>query len=326
MARWAVSVFIGLKMRIIFMGTPQFAVVSLQKLISSGLDIISVVTAPDKPVGRGLKLLASPVKKEALNSDIPILQPDNLKDPAFLAAIDQLEPDLMIIVAFRILPEILFTKARLGAVNLHGSLLPKYRGAAPINWALINGETETGVTTFFLKQKVDTGNIIAQEKIQISSSLTAGELHDIMAETGADLLLKTITLIKNGNATTTRQSEAEVSKAPKIFPQDCVINFDQPVHNVHNFIRGLSPKPGAYTYYIKKRMQLFDSEILDTESKQKVSGSLTITEKSDKFIIQCNPGKLIVGELKLEGKKRMPVADFLRGHSIKPGTIFGSIQ
>ena len=186
-------------MKIIFMGTPQFSVVCLKMLYKAGVNIRAVVTAPDKPVGRGQKLAPSPVKVEALNSELPVLQPENLKDPSFLSQIDNINPDLIIIVAFRILPEDLFSKSKFGAVNLHGSLLPKYRGAAPINWAIINGESETGITTFFLKQKVDTGNIIDQEKIQITPLMTAGELHDLLAEKGAELLLKTIKKIESGN-------------------------------------------------------------------------------------------------------------------------------
>ena len=308
------------------MGTPQFAVVSLKKMYASGLNIVSVITVPDKPVGRGLKLLPSPVKTEAIACGIPVLQPENLKDPEFLSKINEFAPDLMIIVAFRILPEILFTQARFGAVNLHGSLLPKYRGAAPINWAIINGETETGITTFFLKQKVDTGNIIAQKKIQITPTMTAGELHDIMAESGADLVLETIKQIQRGQVKTTIQEETEVSKAPKIFPEDCLIDFDKTAKKVHDFIRGLSPKPGAFTFYQNKRLQLFNSDIADPNKLSQPVGSLLVSDRSDSLMIQCNPGILSVRELKLEGKRRMPVEDFLRGHSIRPGTIFGSAR
>jgi methionyl-tRNA formyltransferase len=305
------------------MGTPEFAVVCLKKLIDSTSEIVSVVTVPDKRVGRGRRLLPSPVKTEALHLGLPVLQPIDLKDPEFLSQVDQLNPDLMIIVAFRILPEVLFSKAKLGAINLHGSLLPKYRGAAPINWAIINGETETGVTTFFLKQKVDTGNIIAQKKIAISEVMTAGELHDIMAPIGADLILEAIDQVKHDTIKTTIQSETEVTKAPKIFPQDCLINFDQSVKNVHDFIRGLSPKPGAFTYYRNKRLQLFTSKIIDKGSLNGKTGSLLGTGKSDELHIQCKPGILAIRELKMEGKRRMFVEEFLRGHTITTGTIFG---
>jgi len=311
-------------MKIIFMGTPQFAVVCLKKLVESDINVTAIVTAPDKPVGRGLKLAQSPIKIEALKSKLPVLQPENLKDPSFLSEIDNLDPDLMIIVAFRILPEALFSKVKFGAVNLHGSLLPKYRGAAPINWAIINGESETGITTFFLKQKVDTGNIIDQENIQITPSMTAGELHDLMAEKGAEMLLRTIKLIENGNIRTSSQEESEVTKAPKIFPQDCIINFNQPVKKVHDFIRGLSPKPGAYTYYNSKRLQLFDSTISDSRKIQHEVGSLIDSDNLKVLFIQCNPGIIELRELKMEGKRRMLVEDFLRGPVLPADTIFGT--
>jgi len=305
------------------MGTPRFAVVCLKKLLESGKNIAAVVTTPDKPVGRGHKISPSPVKIEALKSGLMIFQPENLKEPDFLTRIDNLKPDLMVIVAFRILPEILFLKAKKGAVNLHGSLLPKYRGAAPINWAIINGESETGITTFFLKKKVDTGNIINQEKIKISPSMTAGELHDIMAEKGADLLLKTIKQIESGHIETYTQVESEVSNAPKIFSKDCLINFNQPVKKIHDFIRGLSPKPGAYTYHKNKRIHLFDSSISDELIIESDIGSLISTGNSKSLFIQCNPGILEVKEIKIEGKRRIDIRDFLRGHVLPHGTIFG---
>ena len=311
-------------MKIIFMGTPQFAVVCLKKMYDQGIDIAAVVTVPDKPVGRGQKLSPSPVKVESLNLNLPVLQPEDLKEPEFLSQIESLNADLMIIVAFRILPEVLFSKAIHGAVNLHGSLLPKYRGAAPINWAIINGESETGITTFFLKQKVDTGNVIAQEKIIITPSMTAGELHDIMAEKGADLILKTIDQIGRGAVKTFTQTDSEASKAPKIFPNDCLINFDQPVRKVHDFIRGLSPRPGAFTFYNNKRLQIFSSNIFDADLMKNKIGTLVGTGKSKVIYIQCNPGIVEIKEIKLEGKRRMTVEDFLRGHTFSADTFFGS--
>jgi len=310
-------------MNIIFMGTPQFAVVCLKTLYESGKNIVAVVTAPDKPVGRGHKVSPSPIKTEALKLGLLVLQPENLKEPDFLTTIDHLKADLMVIVAFRILPEILFSKATKGAVNLHGSLLPKYRGAAPINWAIINGESETGITTFFLKKKVDTGNIITQEKIKISPSMTAGELHDIMAKKGADLILETINKIESGKVKTFTQVESEVSLAPKIFPKDCLINFNQSVNRVHNFIRGLSPKPGAYTYYKNKRIHLFCSGTADDKIIKRDIGSIIHTGNSSSLFIQCNPGILEIKEIKIEGKRRMHVEDFLRGHTLPADTIFG---
>ena len=310
-------------MRVIFMGTPPFAVVCLQKMLQEKVDVVAVVTAPDRPVGRGQKVRPSAVKEAALAAEIPVMQPEKLNDPGFLKEIEELKPDLMVIVAFRILPEALFSIPTKGAVNLHGSLLPKYRGAAPINWAIINGESETGVTTFFLKQKVDTGNMIAQEKISITPNMTAGELHDIMADTGANLLLHTIQMIATGTVTTEVQSEVEVSKAPKIFPEDCRINFNQPVRKVHNFIRGLSPRPGAYTFLNSKRIHLFGSIVENETTRNNRPGTMHVEKDSDCFYIQCSPGIIRIGEVKPEGKRQMKSAEFLRGYQVADGTMLG---
>ena len=236
------------------MGTPQFAVVSLNKLLAADKNVVAVVTASDKPAGRGLKLQASPVKKVALMAHLPVLQPDKLSDPDFIQKLSTFKADLFVVVAFRILPESVFTMPPKGTVNLHGSLLPKYRGAAPINWAIINGESETGVTTFFIRKEVDTGNIIATRAIPITANMTAGELHDFMAEVGADLLLETIRKIESATVKTTEQDETLSTKAPKIHREDCIINFNQSAQNVHNFIRGLSPYPAAYTYLKGKKI------------------------------------------------------------------------
>ena len=229
------------------MGTPQFAVVSLKKLIENKFNIVSVVTAPDKKKGRGLKIQCSPVKLEAQQHNIPVLQPEKLKDAEFQLQLQKIKPDLIVVVAFRILPEAIFTLPPFGTINLHGSLLPKYRGAAPINWAIINGEKETGVTTIFIKKEVDTGNIIDSQKIKISKNMTAGELHDQMAEIGANLLLQSCNDIKNGNVQTKVQDESLATAAPKIFKETCKINFNQAANKVHDFIRGLSPYPASYT-------------------------------------------------------------------------------
>ena len=306
------------------MGTPQFAVVCLKRLFEDNFDIVAVVTAADKPVGRGLKIQSSPVKREAEQLGIPLLQPDNLRDPGFISQIEAYQPDLIVVVAFRILPEILFSIPTYGAINLHGSLLPKYRGAAPINWAIINGEKESGVTTFFLQQKVDTGNIISQDKIDITPNMTAGELHDKMAVVGSDVLSRTIHLIARGDVKTAHQDESKVTKAPKLHPQDCLIDFNQSVERVHNFVRGLSPKPGAYTYLQGKRIQLFETRIIDSVTVSNLPGVLVAVDEKEQMVIQCNPGWLSVGELKAEGKKRMRVGDYLRGQKLDLGSQFGS--
>ncbi len=310
-------------MKIIFMGTPQFAVVCLNSLLDSKHQILTVVTAPDKPVGRGLKVRPSPVKETALSANLPILQPEKLKDPLFLSEIKRLNADLIVVVAFRILPEELFTMAIYGAINLHGSLLPKYRGAAPINWAIINGDKETGVTTFFLKKAVDTGNMIAQEKIPIGENMTAGELHDVMAETGANLIRRTIEMIEQGGVKSQTQDESAVSKAPKIFPQDCLIDFNQPVEKVHNFIRGLSPRPGAYTYLKGKRLVLLRSQVGEITKVSGKPGTILDSPESKSLVIQCQSSQLLVLEIKLEGKRAMRVEDFLRGYRIDKGVVLG---
>jgi len=308
------------------MGTPQFAVVCLHKLLHSSHQILAVVTAPDKPVGRGLKVRSSPVKDTALAAKIPVLQPLELNDPAFLSQIDQLKADLIVVVAFRILPEVLFSMTKKGAINLHGSLLPKYRGAAPINRAIMNGEKETGVTTFFLKKAVDTGNLIAQEKIPITADMTAGELHDLMAEKGGDLLIKTILMIEKGGIVPQVQDETIVSKAPKIFPLDCLIDFNQPVERVHNFIRGLSPRPGAYTYLNGKRLLILRSYVQNDEAISSIPGTLVEMPQSKSLLIQCQRGQLEVTEIKLEGKRQMRVEEYLRGHRPEIGIVLGNID
>ena len=305
------------------MGTPQFAVVCLNKLLRSRHQILSVVTSPDKPVGRGLKVKPSPVKETAVAANIPVLQPVKLNDPMFFSEIEKLKPDLIVVVAFRILPEELFPMATKGAINLHGSLLPKYRGAAPINWAIINGEKETGVTTFFLKKAVDTGNLIAQEKIPITPDMTAGELHDVMAEKGGDLLIKTIEMIEKGEVVPQIQDESVVSKAPKIFPKDCLIDFDQQVGMAHDFIRGLSPKPGAYTYLGNKRLVILRSSVENLDSISSSPGTVLDTPDSKFLQIQCQQGHLLAEKIKMEGKREMSVEDFLRGHQVERGVVLG---
>jgi methionyl-tRNA formyltransferase len=310
-------------MRVIFMGTPEFAVVSLNKLLESKINIVAVVTVPDKPKGRGLHLQPSAVKRAVLTVKLPVFQPENLRDRQFIRNIADLKPDLMVVVAFRILPEELFAIPPLGAVNLHGSLLPAYRGAAPINWAIINGEKMTGATTFFIKKNVDSGNIIDQVEIPITPDMTAGELHDIMAIKGADLLLDTCRKIEQGRATVAVQDESLVTKASKIQREHCEINFLQPVERVHNFIRGLSPYPSAYTFYNGKRCFLFCSTIVDLTKVETEPGYILSIVNNDKIVIQCAPGLIAIGEIQLEGRKRMPVADFLRGQRLSTGMRLG---
>ncbi len=301
------------------MGTPEFAVVSLKKLFSESLNIVAVVTAPDKQKGRGLKIQSSPVKVEAIQHNIPVLQPNNLKDEEFISQLKTLAPDLIVVVAFRILPEIVFGMPSLGTINLHGSLLPKYRGAAPINWAIINGEKETGVTTFFIKKKVDTGSVIERGTIPIGDNMTAGELHDQMAYIGADLLIHTCRLIESGSVKTKIQNSDDVSLAPKIFRKDCKINFELPALQIHNFIRGLTPYPAAHTFLNGKMIKLFKSYVHDENTELQAGAIVGISDHN--LIIQCASGCICICEVQLEGKKKMPVEDFQRGYPLIVGTI-----
>lgn len=304
-------------MRIIFMGTPDFAVPSLQILCDHGFEVVAVVTSPDKPAGRGLQIQESPVKKFAVSRNIPVLQPEKLKDPEFLAALRQLKADIQVVVAFRMLPEVVWNMPRLGTLNLHASLLPDYRGAAPINHAIINGETKTGVTTFFLQHAIDTGDIILQESVDIGPSENAGSLHDRLMMAGAGLVLKTIQLISEGGVNPVPQKGDSIKKAPKIFKADCRINWDQSALQVYNFIRGLSPYPAAWTTVDQQQVKLLSVHIEEAEGRNlPIAGSME-TDGNSFMRFAASDNWIYVDELQWEGKKRMPVADFLRGYRIK---------
>jgi methionyl-tRNA formyltransferase len=316
-------------LRIVFMGTPEFAVPSLRKLYEAGYGIAAVVTAPDKPAGRGMKLTESAVKKYALEKNLPILQPEKLKDPVFIEQLRALNADVQVVVAFRMLPEIVWNMPPLGTINLHASLLPRYRGAAPINWAIINGEKETGVTTFKLQQEIDTGNILLQEKIPITETETAGTLHDKMMETGAGLLLETLNQLQNGtlkevpqsspftihhssNSPFTIHHSSPLPPAPKIFTETCQINWNQPTAQVYNFIRGLSPYPTAFTFLDSKKLKVFSAE-KEISGQQAEPGKISTDHKTSlKFA--TTDGFISLKEIQLEGKKRMGIEDFLRGY------------
>lgn len=293
------------------MGTPDFAVASLMKLVESGENVVAVVTASDKLGGRGGKqLLQSPVKIYALSQNIPVLQPEKLKSKEFIKELAAYKADVQIVVAFRMLPEVIWNMPPLGTFNLHGSLLPKYRGAAPINWAIIRGEKITGVTSFKLKHEIDTGDWVLKQEVPILPSDTAGSLHDRMMETGAIVVYNTIQLLKSGNIVFHPQQNEEASSAPKIFHEDCLIIFDEDVNAVHDFIRGLSPYPGAYFVF-----EGLETKILGcTPVVVKHSFQPGYTEFGKKHIhIYCRNGYLDVKELKMEGKRQMNVADFLNG-------------
>ncbi|MBS1512491.1 MAG: methionyl-tRNA formyltransferase [Bacteroidetes bacterium] len=296
------------------MGTPDFAVASLDALVQAGCTIVGVITAPDKPAGRGMQLQQSAVKKYAVEHNLHVLQPEKLKQPEFLSALQSLQADLQLVVAFRMLPEVVWNMPPMGSVNLHGSLLPQYRGAAPINWAVINGEKETGVTTFKLKHEIDTGNILLQDRFPIGENDTAGDVHDRMKDIGAQLLVKTVQGLADGSLQETPQTSFDTSTlkhAPKIFTDTCKIDFSKTVAEVHNLIRGLSPYPGAFTMLDGKVLKIFKTEKVDTRSG---SSSSFITDHKTYLHFTCADGAVSVKELQLEGKKRMLVEDFLRGY------------
>jgi len=299
--------------KIVFMGTPDFAVASLNALLNAKMNVVGVVTAPDKPAGRGMQLQQSAVKQFALEHGLPIAQPEKLKSPDFFAQIQAWQPDLQIVVAFRMLPESIWSYPPMGTLNVHGSLLPKYRGAAPINWAIINGEKETGVTTFKLQHAIDTGDILLQAGIPISENMTAGELHDIMMAVGAQTLITTLTGIIAGTIEPMQQQEAlAILHAPKIFTKDCQIDWHQPVAQIHNLIRGLAPFPGAITKVDGKLVKLFSTSIIKENPEEPIGSFVTDGKTYARFA--CSDGYIQLNDIQWEGKKRMPITDFLRGY------------
>lgn len=294
------------------MGTPEFAVASLKALLDNGCNIVGVVTAADKPAGRGQKINESAVKTYALERGLKVLQPLKLKDPAFLDDLRSLNADLQVIVAFRMLPEVVWNMPSRGTVNLHASLLPQYRGAAPINWAIINGEKESGVSTFFLKQEIDTGDLLFSERVEIDQKDTAGDLHDKLMKTGSELLVRTVNAIETGDYAEQSQIFGKDFKiAPKIFKEDCLINWNQPAEKVFNFIRGLSPYPTSYTYLNDKIMKIFSAEREPNSTATQPGTFLTDNKTYLKFA--CADGYISLLDIQLEGKKRMKVDEFLRG-------------
>lgn len=304
-------------LKIVFMGTPEFAVASLDALVEAGARIVGVVTAPDKPAGRGLQLQQSAVKKYAVEKGLTVLQPVKLKDPAFIESLRELQADLQIVVAFRMLPEIVWNMPPMGSVNVHGSLLPQYRGAAPINWAVINGDSTTGVTTFKLKHEIDTGDILLQASMPIGENETAGEVHDKMKELGATLLVQTVQGIAAGTIREQPQASSQepLKHAPKLYTETCHINFSLPVKQVHDLVRGLSPFPGAFTHLKGKTLKIYRSMIVpEPNANERAEAGAWKTDGKTYLYFACADGWLSVLELQLEGKKKMPVTDFLRGY------------
>lgn len=302
------------------MGTPEFAVEPLKRLVEGGYNVVGVITMPDKPAGRGYNLQPSAVKVYAQQAGLNILQPVNLKDEEFLTELRSLKADLQIVVAFRMLPEVVWSMPRLGTFNLHASLLPQYRGAAPINWAVINGETETGVTTFFLKHEIDTGNIILQRKISIQPTDNVGIIYDKLMTIGGDLVIETVDRIIDGNLETTPQDESiELKPAPKIFKDTCKVDWNKTSVEIHNLIRGLSPYPAAFTMVKDDKdrelgLKIYESEILDEESELP-AGTLISDGKTLKFVTADGVLRLI--KVQLAGKKAMKAEELLRGTTVK---------
>jgi len=329
------------ELRIVFMGTPEFAVASLDALVKAGCNIAGVITAPDKPAGRGMEIQQSAVKKYATANNLHVLQPEKLKNPEFLDSLRALKADLQVVVAFRMLPEVVWNMPPMGTINLHGSLLPQYRGAAPINWAVINGEKETGVTTFKLKHEIDTGDILLQESFPISETDNAGDVHDKMKEIGAQLLVKTVKGLAEGTLNEVPQSKIvnsdssgvshETAKAnstlnihdspltthdllkhaPKIFTDTCEINWNKTVEEIYNLIRGLAPYPAAFTYLQGKKLKIYKAEKI---MKSPAATAVFETDKKTYLDFACADGYISIIELQLEGKKKMDIASFLRGY------------
>ncbi|MCF6172016.1 MAG: methionyl-tRNA formyltransferase [Bacteroidales bacterium] len=313
------------EIRIVFMGTPEFAVPSLAAILEAGYKLVGVITAPDKPAGRGKKLNVSAVKRFSLRQGLNVLQPVKLKDENFINELRELKADLQVVVAFRMLPEKVWAMPPLGTFNLHASLLPQYRGAAPINHAIINGEKSTGLTTFFLDALIDTGTIIQQQKIQIGEDENAGSLHDRMMIAGAGLVVETIELIRKGQLNPVRQSDLLAARellhpAPKIFKADCQINWEKPLGDIHNFVRGLSPYPAAFTTFVSPTGEELPVKIFKTVKKEVVHGVQArrlITDGKQELKVAVQGGYLYIIELQRPGKKRMPTSDFLRGNNLE---------
>ncbi|WP_157494161.1 methionyl-tRNA formyltransferase [Fulvivirga imtechensis] len=305
-------------LRIIYMGTPDFAVPSLEILIENGFNVVAAITAPDKPKGRGQKVAISPVKDCAVKHNIPVLQPTNLKSPEFINELRSYNASLQIVVAFRMLPEAVWNMPEIGTFNLHASLLPQYRGAAPINWAIINGEKETGVTTFFLKHEIDTGKIIFQEREPIREDDTVGDLYARLMQKGAKLVLKTVQAIQRGDYPQMDQNEdQELKSAPKIFRETCQINWNQPTDKIYNFIRGLSPYPAAWTEINGKNLKLYLVKKLAMNNELKALSPGDYASDGKKYLhFHTQDGGIDVKELQIEGKRKMDIEEFLRGNKV----------
>ena len=311
-------------MKIVYMGTPEFACAPLKHLHQSRHEIMAVVTGPDKPSGRGKKLTPTPVAALAAEYSLPVLKPETLKSDKLFAALAEYRPDLIVIIAFRILPERLYSLPRLGAINIHASLLPRYRGAAPINWALINGETETGLTSFYLKSKVDTGDIILQEKTPIEETDNFDSLYNHLSQLAGPFLVKTLEQIEQGRAEPIGQNDTLATPAPKISPFDAMIDFGFPAHKVRNFIRGLATKPGAYTFLDGKKLKILACRVSEESGNTGVRPG-TIVKARKKLIVQCANSAIEITSLVPQGKRRMDGPSFINGFKPQPEAILGEV-
>jgi methionyl-tRNA formyltransferase len=301
-------------MRIVFLGTPDFAVASLKAIVEAGYNVVGVITMPDKPAGRGMQLQQSPVKQYALQQGLHVMQPEKLRDPAFIEELRSLKADLQVVIAFRMLPEIVWNMPPLGTINLHASLLPDYRGAAPINWAIINGEIRSGVSTFFLKHEIDTGDILLSEDCPINEETTAGELHDTLMNLGAKVMLDSLKKIESGHTQGTPQASNSTKFAPKIFKPHCLIHWDQPGQKIINLIRGMNPYPAAYTQLSGKQVKIFKAGF-EPNPAAAMPGNISSDQKTY-LKVACLDGYIHLLDLQMESKKRMRVEEFLRGFKL----------
>lgn len=312
-------------MKVVFMGTPDFAVPSLQKLIDEKYYIAAVVTQPDRPKGRGKKMMAPPVKELAAQYDIPVFQPERVRNPEFIEILRSIAPDLIVVIAFgQILPKEILDIPNYGCINVHGSLLPKYRGAAPIQWAIINGEKVTGVTTMFMDEGMDTGDMILKKEIPIEPEYTAGDLHDIMAPIGAELLKETLDELIRGNIKREKQDENEATYAPILKKENGLIDWSEPSYKIVNLIRGLSPWPSAYTFYKDLMIKIWKAEVYHKTYEDNTIGEIVEIIKNKGLVVKTGDSSLLITEIQAPNGKRMTVEEYLRGHDIEKSTILGS--
>lgn len=301
-------------MRVVFLGTPDFAVASLKAILEAGYEVVGVITAPDKPAGRGMQMQFSPVKKFAIENGLKVLQPEKLRDPLFLQELKNLQADLQVVIAFRMLPEVVWNMPPLGTINLHASLLPDYRGAAPINWAIIKGEKESGVSTFFLKHEIDSGDLLLKESCEIGDDTTAGELHDTLMNLGAQVIVKSLKLIESGKTKGTPQQEGSGKIAPKIFKEHCLIHWEHEGKNIINLIRGMNPYPAAWFLLEGKIVKVF-AAVFESEHHELPTGKI-LSDGKTYLKVTCANGYIHLNQVQMESKKRMEVQEFLRGYKL----------